>query len=89
MNPQLTIDFVSRPQNNPESQRMLDKAVPRLNKQCLKLLDLFNQGKKLTVRDGFDYNIGDLRARVRDLREAGYEVKDNMIGAGFKEYFLG
>ena len=89
MTTQLHIDFVTRPQNSPENDRILKQAAPRLNKQCVQLLDLLQQGKSLTVKDGIMYyGIGDLRARVRDLRKAGYDVKDEMIGKGYKSYYL-
>lgn len=93
---QQEIDFVSRPQNSPENQEILKEAKPRLNNQCLQVLEMLEAGRKLTVREaaagiwfkGEQIFIGDLRARVRDLIDAGYPVQKDTLKGGFKKYFL-
>ena len=93
---QLTIDFVSRRQNSKENQETLREAKPRLNRQCLTLLKIFESGRRLTVSQaaaGVWYNgekivIGDLRARCRDLLAAGYPIKKEKLKGGFKIYGL-
>jgi hypothetical protein len=86
MEKQLEINF--SPQNNRHSQEILENNLVRLTKQCETLYRLFLSGNILTVEDGFRYGIGDLRARVRDLRKAGIEVKDELIEGRFKKYFI-
>jgi hypothetical protein len=91
---QLSIDFVSRKQNSKENQEILEEAKPRLNTQCYQVLEMFELGMKLTVREaaagvwlhGKLIFIGDLRARARDLIAAGYPVKKETLKGGFKKY---
>jgi hypothetical protein len=49
-------------------------AVPRLTKQCLTILDLLRGGRQTNARlcrVGLNY-----RARVSELRQAGYDVRN-------------
>lgn len=95
---QTEIDFVSRRQNSPANQAILEAKKPELNNQCRCLLAALQKGTKLTVADGirgiWDFEkrrtifIGDLRARIRDLRKAGYEIKDEKMRGNYKLYFL-
>lgn len=89
---QLEIDWtnvVHTKENNKYSQEILESRYEDFSDQCKTIYDLFKSGKKLTVKEAMNkHDIGDLRARVRDLRNAGVDVKDNMIGKGFKEYFM-
>lgn len=81
--------FVHSKENNSESQGILEASRERLENQCSKLLRLFKEGKRLTVRDAMiDYGIGDLRRRVKDLKESGWDIKSEMIGFGFKRYWI-
>lgn len=92
---QLSIDFVSRKQNSKENQEILEEAKPRLNNQCLIVLEIL-QYRRLTVTDaaagiffkGKRVVIGDLRARVRDLLAAGYPIQKETLKGGFKKYYL-
>jgi hypothetical protein len=92
---QTEIDFVSRPQNSIENQEILEEAKPRLNRQCLQVLEILKI-RKLTVTDasagiffkGQRVVIGDLRARVRDLIDNGYPVQKETMKGGFKKYYL-
>lgn len=93
-----TIDFVSRPQNSPSNQAILEAKKPVLNYQCRVLLAAFKRGLRLTVADGikgvWDLEeqrtvfIGDLRARVRDLISKGIYVKSEKTVGNYKVYFL-
>jgi len=93
---QLTIDFVSRRQNSRENQEILEEAKPRLNNQCYQVKEMFELGMKLTVREaaagiwlhGKKVFIGDLRARVRDLKVAGFPIGKEKLKGGFKKYYL-
>jgi len=92
---QTEIDFVSRPQNSIENQEILEEVKPRLNRQCLQVLEILKI-RKLTVTDaaagiffkGQRVVIGDLRARCRDLIAAGYPVQKETMKGGFKKYYL-
>jgi len=85
---QLVINF-DRIENNPESTRILHNNKKHLAKQCQTLLDAFNRGEHLTCIDGaIIYGFGDMRRRVKDLRDAGYNIKDTLIDGRFKTYYL-
>lgn len=76
-------------ENNNESQLILEFNRERLGKQCELVLELFRQGKRLTVRSAMiEHGIGDLRRRVADLKENGYNVQSEIKAGGFKEYWL-
>lgn len=77
------------PQNNRESERILLSNEKRLTKQCQLLFDALKRGERLTTGEALiKYRIGDLRARVRDLRKSGIVVKDKLLAGRYKEYFL-
>lgn len=91
-------DIAYRKQNTKENQKILDDNLPKFNYQCRLVHNLLSEGKRLTVCQAsigyFDRwekhkitVIGDLRARIRDLRKH-YEIKDQKYDGGFKEYFL-
>lgn len=76
-------------ENNNESQLTLEFNRERLGKQCELVLELFRQGKRLTVRSAMiEHGIGHLPRRVKDLKEAGYDIKSTLIDKHFKEYYL-
>ena len=92
------IDFSSRKQNSTENQNILDKNIVKFNYQCRLVLRLLQEGNKLTTagasRGYYDkwekdrkVIIGDLRARIRDLR-VYYKIEDEKFDGGFKKYFI-
>jgi hypothetical protein len=86
---QTEIDFVHTVENNSESKQILNANREHLSAQCEKVLELLTSGKRLTVRDAMiEYGIGDLRRRVKDLKENGYNVKGDLIEGRFKIYYL-
>lgn len=90
MTTQLEISFsVLTPQNNRESETILIENEKRLSRQCRVLYEALLRGERLTTTDGIlKYGIGDLRARVRDLRKNGIDVKGDLIENRFKQYYL-
>ena len=90
MTTQIEIVFtVLTPQNNSESESILVANEKHLSKQCKVLFEALKRGEKLTTTDGLlKYGIGDLRRRIKDLRDSGIQVRDRLIENRFKEYFL-
>jgi hypothetical protein len=86
---QTLLDFtVHSRENNSHSQSILESQYERLNKQCKLVYELLKV-KSLTVREAMiDYGIGDLRRRIKDLRDVGVNVKDEILPGGFKCYYL-
>ncbi len=87
---QAQLDFTQRIENNSESQAILYVNKDKINKQCRIVLDAMQRGEKLTVRDALlYYGIGDLRRRIKDLKDyCGYNIKSETMPGGFKKYFL-
>ncbi len=81
-------------ENNPESQSNLEKNKTRFSKQCLLVLELLLQGKRLTTINAPSYGILSLPRRIADLREKnGIYVNERWIkphnsSVEIKEWFL-
>lgn len=88
MNEQLNINF-DRVENNAESNMILQSNKQHITKQCQTLLDALMRGEHLTTAEGLIfYGIGDMRRRIKDLRDAGYEIKDVIQKNRFKKYYI-
>jgi aminoglycoside N3'-acetyltransferase len=84
---QLPIDF-NTPQNTAENQMQYDEIKHRFGAQCQRLYEWLRSGKSITVKEAMnELNIGDARARIRDLREV-MEIKDRLTQGRVKEYFI-
>ena len=84
---QLPIDF-NTPQNTAENQVQYDAIKHRFGAQCQRLYEWLRSGKSITVKEAMnELNIGDPRARIRDLREV-MEIKDRLTQGRVKEYFI-
>lgn len=90
MTTQIEISFnVLVPQNNSESENILLSNEKHLSRQCHVVYEALLRGERLTTGIMYNkYHIGDGRARIRDLRKAGIQVKDKLIENRFKEYFI-
>jgi translation initiation factor 1 (eIF-1/SUI1) len=78
-------------ENNNDSQRLFEKNEKRFRGQCKIIMDAFRRGERLTVVKAMQkYRIGDLRRRIKDLKDNyGVDnIKSEMIGHGFKEWYL-
>lgn len=57
-------------ENNHDSRRHLEENRKKFSKQCGIVLELLQQGVKLTTRKAIlHYGIGDLRRRLKDLKD--------------------
>jgi hypothetical protein len=87
---QIEIDF-THPHNNRESELMFDENIEHFENQCKKVLRALKRGEKLTTTIALlKYGIGDLRRRIKDLKDTYHvDVKADFInGTRFKEYYL-
>lgn len=77
-------------ENNRESQRIFDENKDKFSKQCKIVFEAFLRGERLTTTSALlTYGIGDLRRRVKDLKDMwGVDVKSELCENRFKEYFL-
>lgn len=55
--------------NNPESEKHLSDNCKKFSQQCLKVLELLRQGKRLTTMNAPGYGILSLPRRIKDLRD--------------------
>ena len=79
---------IHKRENTEENQNYLDENKVKLSKQCAKVWRLLCQGKRLTVREAIiTHNIGDLRRRIKDLKDQGYGIESKRLDGGSKEYF--
>lgn len=80
-------------ENNEESAQHLKENRKKFSQQCLKLMELLNQGKRLTVANAIGYGIMSLPRRVLDCRENGLKIEDQWVKDTkgkrlYKEYFI-
>ena len=81
---QTTLDFT-----HVETTAQYANNYKRLRRQARMILEWLQQGQRITVKDAAMRDVGDLRARIRDIRNAGIEVKDRELDpSGRKEYYL-
>lgn len=97
MSYQTTIDFTTfchGLENSAENQAIYEQNLNRFNEQCRKVYKRLVAGERLSTIHQQEYQVGDLRARIRDLIKMGVPVKkrpvmtDDGKRTQFKEYFL-
>lgn len=86
------IDFsqLEHSENNPESQEHFNLNKKAFSRQCRIVYEALLRGERLTTTKALiEYGIGDLRRRIKDLKDIwNIPVKDQYIDGKFKEYFL-
>lgn len=76
-------------ENNRESAQILKDNELHLKKQCRIVLEALCRGQRLTTTKALGYGIGDLRARIRDLKDDNkVDVQKTLIEGRYKEYWL-
>lgn len=86
------IDFsqLEHSENNPESQEHFNLNKKAFSRQCRIVYEALLRGERLTTTKALiEYGIGDLRRRIKDLKDIwNIPVKDQYVEGKFKEYFL-
>lgn len=78
-------------ENLPENQRHFNQHKKHFSKQCIIVLQALQRGERLTTITALiNYKIGDLRRRIKDLKDFhNIDIKSNFIpGTRYKEYYL-
>lgn len=77
-------------ENNPESQSILRANKKTFSDQCKIVLQALQRGERLTTATALiKYGIGDLRRRIKDLKDYhGVDIKTQLNEGRFKTYFL-
>jgi hypothetical protein len=88
----LELDFsqLHHTENKVENQEHFERNKERFSKQCRIVYEALIRGERLTTRRALiDYNIGDLRRRIKDLKDIwNVPVMDEYLEGHFKEYYL-
>jgi hypothetical protein len=81
-------------ENNAESEKHLKENKTKFSQQCLRVLELLRQGKRLTTSNAPGYGILSLPRRIKDLRDKnGIAVNERWLqdekGSNtIKEWFI-
>lgn len=80
-------------ENNAESAQHLKENQKKFSQQCLKVMELLNQGKRLTVASAIGYGIMSLPRRIADCKENGLIIHDEWVKDTkgkklYKEWFI-
>lgn len=90
MKPDFNIENYTHKENTTENQQHFDNNKLKFNRQCQLVYNLFKRGKVLTTKNALlEYGIGDLRRRVKDLKDKhNIPVQNRMIKGKYKEYYI-
>lgn len=78
-------------ENLPENQRHFIENKNHFSKQCTIVLQALQRGERLTTITALiQYQIGDLRRRIKDLKDYhNIEIQSSFVpGTRFKEYYI-
>lgn len=78
-------------ENLPQNQQHFDENKDHFSKQCTIVLQALQRGERLTTAKALvKYKIGDLRRRVKDLKDYhNIDIQSSFIaGSRYKEYYL-
>lgn len=91
---QKQIDFtkpIYRRENNSISQAVLDMNETHFRGQCKIIMEAFLRGEKLTTTSALlNYKIGDLRRRIKDLKDSYNvtQIKSCLVDGRFKQWWI-
>lgn len=88
---QIPLNFEVK-QNSKENQKIYDHNKVAFGDHCQRIYDWLITGKTLTRKEAENLlDVGDARARIRDLRNHGVNIEDKKGGNGrsrYKIYFI-
>jgi len=91
-NQELELDFdqLHHQENNVDSQRHFEENKERFSNQCKIVYEALLRGERLTTTKALlKYKIGDLRRRIKDLKDIWQvPIQDEYVDGKFKEYYL-
>ncbi|WCM42440.1 helix-turn-helix domain-containing protein [Flavobacterium sp. CBA20B-1] len=82
---------INHHENLPENQKHFDQNKRHFSAQCSIVLQALQRGERLTTITALmKYKIGDLRRRIKDLKDYhNVDIQSSFVpGTRFKEYFL-
>lgn len=88
----MEIDFseLNHVENKISNQEHFERNKEKFSKQCKIVYEALLRGERLTTTKALlNYGIGDLRRRIKDLKDIwNVPVQDEYVEGKFKEYFL-
>lgn len=89
---QIPIDFstLNHVENKVSNQEHFERNKEHFSNQCRIVYEALLRGERLTTTKALlNYGIGDLRRRIKDLKDIwNVPVQDKVVEGKFKEYFL-
>lgn len=89
---QQKIDFskLQHFENKISNQEHFERNKDKFSKQCKLVYEALLRGEKLTTTQALlNYGIGDLRRRIKDLKDIwNVQIEAQYVQGKFKEYFL-
>lgn len=89
---QIAIDFsqLHHTENKICNQEHFERNKDKFSNQCKIVYEALLRGERLTTTKALlNYGIGDLRRRIKDLKDIwNVPVQDEYVEGKFKEYFL-
>lgn len=88
----MEIDFseLNHVENKISNQEHFERNKEKFSKQCKIVYEALLRGERLTTTQALlKYRIGDLRRRIKDLKDIwDVPIQDEVVEGKFKEYFL-
>jgi len=88
----MEIDFseLNHVENKISNQEHFERNKEKFSKQCKIVYEALLRGERLTTTKALlNYGIGDLRRRIKDLKDIwNVPIEDEYVEGKFKEYFL-
>jgi hypothetical protein len=87
---EINFNELSHIENKISNQEHFERNKGKFSNQCRIVYEALLRGEKLTTTSALiQYKIGDLRRRIKDLKDMwNVPVQSEIIGGKFKEYFL-
>jgi Helix-turn-helix domain len=88
--PRIDLNKLQHVENKISNQEHFEANKDKFSHQCKIVYEALLRGEKLTTSTALIlYRIGDLRRRIKDLKDIwNVPIKDQYVQGKFKEYFL-
>jgi hypothetical protein len=90
MNLELDFNQLEHIENKVSNQEHFERNKEKFSKQCKIVYEALLRGERLTTTKALlSYQIGDLRRRIKDLKDIwNVPIQDQYVDGKFKEYYL-
>lgn len=87
---EINFDKLFHYENNISNQEHFERNKEKFSNQCRIVYEALLKGERLTTTKALiDYKIGDLRRRIKDLKDIwNVPVESQLVDGHYKEYFI-